>query len=70
MLRVSCKPAPNGYIGALLAPAMAWTPTVPEGQKITVEADGTLNVPDQPIIAFIEGDGTGTTDIKTAFNQV
>ena len=59
MLRVSCKPAPNGYIGALLAPAMAWTPTVPEGQKITVEADGTLNVPDQPIIAFIEGDGTG-----------
>ena len=30
-----------------------------EGQKITVNADGLLNVPDQPIIAFIEGDGTG-----------
>ncbi len=39
---------------------MAWTPTVPQdGQKITVEADGTLNVPDNPILAFIEGDGTG-----------
>ncbi|WP_219217697.1 NADP-dependent isocitrate dehydrogenase [Variovorax boronicumulans] len=34
--------------------------TVPtEGQKITVNADNTLNVPDQPIIPFIEGDGTG-----------
>jgi isocitrate dehydrogenase len=33
---------------------------VPEGgQKITVNADFTLNVPDQPIIPFIEGDGTG-----------
>ncbi len=30
-----------------------------EGQKITVNADLTLNVPDQPIIPFIEGDGTG-----------
>ena len=30
-----------------------------EGQKITVNADMTLNVPDQPIIPFIEGDGTG-----------
>ncbi len=33
---------------------------VPEqGQKITVNADMTLSVPDQPIIPFIEGDGTG-----------
>jgi isocitrate dehydrogenase len=33
---------------------------VPEGgQKITVNADFTLNVPDQPIIPYIEGDGTG-----------
>src|SRR3982074_3786557 len=33
---------------------------VPEaGQKITVNADYSLNVPDQPIIPFIEGDGTG-----------
>jgi len=30
-----------------------------EGQKITVNADFSLNVPDQPIIPFIEGDGTG-----------
>jgi isocitrate dehydrogenase len=28
-------------------------------QKITMSADGTLNVPDEPIIPFIEGDGTG-----------
>ncbi len=33
---------------------------VPEaGQKITVGADGSLTVPDQPIIPYIEGDGTG-----------
>ncbi|MBF5004522.1 NADP-dependent isocitrate dehydrogenase [Diaphorobacter caeni] len=30
-----------------------------EGKQITVNADMTLNVPDQPIIPFIEGDGTG-----------
>ncbi len=30
-----------------------------EGQKITVNPDFTLNVPDHPIIPFIEGDGTG-----------
>jgi isocitrate dehydrogenase len=30
-----------------------------EGQKITVNADSSLNVPDEPIIPFIEGDGTG-----------
>lgn len=29
------------------------------GQKITVNADFSLNVPDNPIIPFIEGDGTG-----------
>ena len=29
------------------------------GSKITVNADGSLNVPDQPIIPYIEGDGTG-----------
>src|SRR5207249_8036833 len=33
---------------------------VPEaGQKITVNADYSLKVPDQPIIPYIEGDGTG-----------
>ncbi|MFA6015476.1 MAG: NADP-dependent isocitrate dehydrogenase [Gallionellaceae bacterium] len=29
------------------------------GQKITVNSNYSLNVPDQPIIPFIEGDGTG-----------
>ena len=29
------------------------------GQKITVNADTTLNVPDEPVIPYIEGDGTG-----------
>jgi len=33
------------------------TPTA--GTKITVNADASLNVPDRPIIPFIEGDGTG-----------
>jgi len=32
---------------------------VPVGEKITVNKDFSLNVPDQPIIPFIEGDGTG-----------
>lgn len=30
-----------------------------EGEKITVNSDFSLNVPDQPIIPFIEGDGIG-----------
>jgi len=30
-----------------------------QGQKITVNPDNSLNVPDQPIIPYIEGDGTG-----------
>jgi isocitrate dehydrogenase len=30
-----------------------------EGHKITVNADKTLNVPDHPVIPYIEGDGTG-----------
>jgi len=29
------------------------------GEKITVATDGSLHVPDQPIIPYIEGDGTG-----------
>jgi len=33
---------------------------VPEaGQKITVNADFSLNVPNEPVIPYIEGDGTG-----------
>ena len=30
-----------------------------QGAKITVNPDWSLNVPDEPIIPFIEGDGTG-----------
>ena len=42
---------------------------IPVGDKITVNADNTLNVPDQPIIPFIEGDGTGV-DITPAMRHV
>jgi isocitrate dehydrogenase len=35
-------------------------PVIPTGaESIAVRADGTLEVPDRPIIPFIEGDGTG-----------
>src|SRR3982751_2007814 len=35
-------------------------PVIPSGaDSIAVRADGTLEVPDRPIIPFIEGDGTG-----------
>ena len=30
-----------------------------DGKQITVNADFSLNVPDNPILPFIEGDGTG-----------
>ena len=30
-----------------------------EGQKITVNPDFSLNVPDNPVVPYIEGDGTG-----------
>src|SRR5262245_3272098 len=39
------------------APSLKITPP-PQGAKITIN-NGKLNVPDQPIIPFIEGDGTG-----------
>jgi isocitrate dehydrogenase len=39
------------------------------GQKITVNSDNSLNVPDQPIIPFIEGDGIGV-DITPPMQQV
>src|SRR5699024_588108 len=41
---------------------------VPEGDKITFE-NGELQVSDQPIVAFIEGDGTGP-DIWRASQRV
>jgi isocitrate dehydrogenase len=39
------------------------------GSKITVNKDYSLNVPDQPIIPFIEGDGTGV-DITPPMRRV
>jgi len=39
------------------------------GEKITVNQDNTLNIPDQPIIPFIEGDGIGI-DITPAMKKV
>ena len=40
---------------------MGYAKLVPpkKGQKITMGSDGRLNVPDNPIVLFIEGDGTG-----------
>ncbi len=40
-----------------------------EGAKITVNADASLNVPERPIIPFIEGDGTGV-DITPVMRKV
>ncbi len=43
---------------------------IPEnGSKVTVNADMTLNVPDQPIIPFIEGDGVGV-DVTPVMRKV
>ncbi|HVR49265.1 MAG TPA: NADP-dependent isocitrate dehydrogenase [Pseudorhodoferax sp.] len=39
------------------------------GRKITANADRSLNVPDEPIIPFIEGDGTGR-DITPVMRKV
>ena len=38
---------------------------IPPGEKITLAQDGKLNVPDNPIVAYIEGDGIGG-DITSA----
>lgn len=40
-----------------------------EGQKITVNSDHSLNVPEHPIIPFIEGDGIGV-DITPVMKKV
>ena len=39
------------------------------GERITIAADGTLQVPDRPIICFIEGDGIGV-DITPVMREV
>lgn len=38
----------------------------PAGDKITVSADGRLNVPDHPLITYIEGDGIGADITKAS----
>lgn len=50
---------------------MSYTKLTPptNGEKISVNSDGTLNVPNNPIIPFIEGDGTGA-DIWAASVRV
>ncbi len=40
-----------------------------QGERITVNADNTLNVPDMPVIPYIEGDGTGV-DITPVMRAV
>jgi len=40
-----------------------------QGEKITVNADMSLNVPDQPVIPFIEGDGVGV-DVTPVMRKV
>lgn len=42
---------------------------VPAGDKITVNNDGSLNVPNNPVIPFIEGDGIGV-DITPVMKKV
>ncbi len=42
---------------------------VPAGEKITLRSEGVLNVPDRPVITYIEGDGTGP-DITRASMRI
>ena len=39
-----------------------------DGDRITANPDGSLNVPDQPIIPFIEGDGIGPDITKASMH--
>ena len=43
---------------------------VPAGEKITVNPDFSINVPNNPIIPFIEGDGTGMDITPVMINVV
>ncbi|HEX6038087.1 NADP-dependent isocitrate dehydrogenase [Longimicrobium sp.] len=49
--------------------ASDWKPAVPQGGERISISGGTLNVPDNPILPFIEGDGTGP-DIWAASQPV
>ena len=60
-LECVCVPGPSYQSAAYQEKFMSYqhikVPT--SGSKITVNKDFSLNVPDEPIIPFIEGDGTG-----------
>ena len=43
----------------LIVGAMKWQRLLIRGEKITVNQDLSLNVPNEPMIPFIEGDGIG-----------
>ena len=43
--------------------------SVPAGEKISVNSDFSLNVPNNPIIPYIEGDGIGV-DVTPPMIQV
>ncbi|HVH13889.1 MAG TPA: NADP-dependent isocitrate dehydrogenase, partial [Longimicrobium sp.] len=49
--------------------ASDWKPTVPQGGARIEISGGSLNVPDNPVLPFIEGDGTGP-DIWAASQPV
>ena len=51
----------NGFVSKIILPAF--------GEKITINDGNTLNVPNQPIIPFIEGDGIGV-DITSPMRKV
>ena len=38
----------------------------PAGEKITADSNGRLQVPDHPLIAYIEGDGIGSDITKAS----
>lgn len=42
-------------------PGQTHVSALAEGRKITGNADNTLNVPDNPVIPYIEGDASGCT---------
>ena len=42
---------------------------IPQGEKIQIAANGSLQVPNNPIIPFIEGDGIGV-DVTPAMQVV
>ena len=41
-----------------------------EGKKITLDSNGKINVPDNPIVPYIEGDGIGIDITPAMLNAV